>query len=122
MKLKVLLGIGIALVCVGLVAVGGETGCQPEEDARRYTEAQVITIAEKHLMATRDNGLSKECFRYVSKTSYEGNGIWEITVDRRPLPPPTSIEARRRRERLCSSPIPPIRATFIFDEKTGALH
>lgn len=30
MKLKVLLGIGIALICVGLVAMlsGGETGCQ----------------------------------------------------------------------------------------------
>lgn len=29
MKLKVVLGvIGIALICVGLVAVGGETGCQ----------------------------------------------------------------------------------------------
>lgn len=125
MKLKVLLGIiGVALICVGLVAVlsGGETGCQPKEEAPRYSGAQVITIAEKHLMATRDNGLSKECFRYVSKASYEGNGIWEITVDRRALPPPTSIEARRRRERLCSSPIPPIRATFIFDEKTGALH
>ena len=124
MKLKVVLGIiGVALICIGLVAMlgDGEIGCQ---EAPRYTEAQVITIAEKYLMATRDSRLPEECFWYMSKASYKGNGVWEVTVDRKaryskevPITNPYAM----RKARHCGD-IPQATVTFIFDEKTGALY
>lgn len=123
MKLKVVLGIiGIALICVGLVAVGGETGCQPKEEAPqeaprydtpRYTRAQVITIAENYLRTGENYRLLTGCVSHRLIASYQGNGIWEITLMCETTYSPRSPYSRPQGHKA---------ATFIFDEKTGVLH
>ena len=95
-ELKVLLAMGIILICIGLVA-GAQTGIihLPGEDLPRYTEAQVITMARNYV---GDNPQ-----RCSIEASYEGNGIWEVKFVQR-----YGCEFAGK--------------VVIFDEKTGALH
>lgn len=115
MKLKILLVIGITLICVGLMLSG--TGCQPEEnpDLPRYTEAQVRTIASNYVK-------TGDARNFIASVSYEGNGIWEVTC-----------EWAKGGEWETIYPAPPFipyqkyvvvyeTGVLIFDERTGAIH
>lgn len=82
MKLKVLLGIGIALICVGLVAVlsGGEIGCGQIQTVvnKIDTEEEVISVATKWARTT-------DCFDLIASTTkitanrYGGTGLWLVS-------------------------------------------
>ena len=81
MKLKVLLGIGIALVCVGLVAMvsGGEIGCQQSqrtvEPARIDTEGEVILMATNWAKTTDCSDLAAHAAKV--KVNHFGN-LWQV--------------------------------------------
>ncbi len=122
-KLKILLAIGIVLICVGLSVIS----CQPEgklssSDLPRYTEAQITTIALDYLRTTRDKEtlrceiLKSYDIEYSSRASYEGNGIWEVEVSRK-----WWVKYDWNGNKMVYH-IAPATTVLIFDEKTGAIH
>jgi hypothetical protein len=85
--LIILLGVGIALMCAGLVlALGGfEIGRErdiPQEDTPRYSDGMVIYMADNYL---ESQGRYPQC-EYVTHGTYalhkdayyRGNGVWEV--------------------------------------------
>lgn len=115
MKLKIPLVIGIVLIFAGLSVIS----CQPEEevispDLPRYTEAQVTTIAWNYV-----GGYRQDC---TAKTSYEGNGIWEVRFSASPYPG-DYLEKKWAEAAALKPRCHDLKGkVLIFDEKTGAIH
>jgi hypothetical protein len=94
-RLKILLAIGLIMVCLGLVTVlaGGELGCQhlsekpeagQEIDTPQYTQEAVINIAKDYLEAEYVYDVESEIAS--SHAEYRGNGLWKVEFyGRRPL-------------------------------------
>ena len=85
--LLILLGVGMAVMCIGLVlALGGfEIGCErdiPQEDAPRYSDSMVMYMADVYL---ESQGRYPQC-EYVTHSSYtlhkdayyRGDELWEV--------------------------------------------
>ena len=82
MQLKVVLGIiGVALICVGLVAIlgEGEIGCQrPQTKVNRIdTEEEVIGVATQWARTTNCRDLIAGATR-IGVTDY-GRGLWGVS-------------------------------------------
>ena len=86
-RLKILLSIGLIMICLGLVAVlsGGELGCQhvseqpkagQEIDAPQYTPEAVINMAKNYLEAEYLYDVENEIAS--SHAEYLGNGLWKV--------------------------------------------
>lgn len=81
MKLKVLLGIGIALICVGLVAVlsGGEIGCGQIQTtvSKIDTKEEAIRVATKWAKTTDCHDLIANTTK-ITATCYGETGLWQV--------------------------------------------
>ena len=86
-RLKVLLSVGLVMMCLGLVAVlaGAQVGCQHsseqagaerEIDTPRYTEDAVINMAKNYLEAEYLYDVENEIAS--SSAEYLGNGLWKV--------------------------------------------
>jgi hypothetical protein len=86
-RLKVLLSVGLVMICLGLVAVlaGAELGCQHSSeqagaeqgiDAPQYTQNAVINMAKNYLEAEYLYDVDNEIAS--SRAEYLGNGLWKV--------------------------------------------
>jgi hypothetical protein len=86
-RLKMLLSIGLIMICLGLVAVltGAELGCQHSSgqseaeqyvDSPQYTQEAVINIAKDYLEAEYLYDVESEIAS--SRAEYRGNGLWKV--------------------------------------------
>jgi len=85
--LLILLGVGMAVMCIGLVlALGGfEIGCErdiPQEDAPRYSDSMVMYMADDYL---ESQGRYPQCghvtdgsYTLRKDAYYRGDGVWEV--------------------------------------------
>ncbi|MFC1969813.1 hypothetical protein ACFLVV_01175 [Chloroflexota bacterium] len=90
--LLILLGVGMAVMCIGLVlALGGfEIGCErdipqedtPQEDTPRYSDSMVIYMADDYL---ESQGRYPQCghvthgsYTLRKDAYYRGDGVWEV--------------------------------------------
>ena len=95
--LLILLGVGMAVMCIGLVlALGGfEIGCErdipqedtsqentPQEDTPRYSDSMVIYMADDYLLS---QGRYPQCghvtdgsYTLRKDAYYRGDGVWEV--------------------------------------------
>lgn len=86
-RLKVLLSIGLIMICVGVVVAltGVEVGCQhsseqpqaeQEIDTPQYTQEAVINIAKNYLEAEYLYDVENEIAS--SRAEYLGGGLWKV--------------------------------------------
>lgn len=116
-KLKILLSIGLIMICLGLVAVleGADLGCQrssgqaeakQEIDSPQYTQEAVIDMAKDYLEAEYPYDVESEIAR--SHAEYIGNGLWKVEF------------YGRRPQATCPREADSPRMIIYVDERIGA--
>ena len=116
-RLKILLSIGLIMICLGLVAVltGAELGCQhssgqpeaeQEIDSPQYSRRVVIDMATDYLEAEYLYDVENEIAS--SRAEYIGNGLWKVEF------------YERRPQSTCPRQANGPRMVVYVDEQTGA--